>query len=50
MLTGHAPFLVVPDVPTALDYYRDVLGFEIAAYELAPEDNGTATRDVGEPL
>ena len=45
MLTGHAPFLLVPDVAMALDYYRDVLGFEVAPYELAPEDNGTATRD-----
>ena len=45
MLTGHAPFLVVPDVAAALDHYRDVLGFEVAAYELVPEDNGTATRD-----
>lgn len=45
MLTGHAPFLIVPDVGAALDYYRDVLGFEVAPYELVPEDNGTATRD-----
>jgi catechol 2,3-dioxygenase-like lactoylglutathione lyase family enzyme len=44
VLTGHAPFLVVPDVAAALDHYHDVLGFEVAAYELVPEDNGTATR------
>ncbi len=29
-----------PDVAAALDHYRDVLGFEVAAYELVPEDNG----------
>jgi catechol 2,3-dioxygenase-like lactoylglutathione lyase family enzyme len=45
VLTGHAPFLVVPDVAAALAYYRDVLGFSIRHYELVPEDNGTATRD-----
>ena len=45
MLTGHAPFLIVPDVGATLAYYRDVLGFKVAAYELAPENNGTATRD-----
>jgi catechol 2,3-dioxygenase-like lactoylglutathione lyase family enzyme len=45
VLTGHAPFLLVPDVAAALDYYRDVLAFEVEAYELVPEDNGTATRD-----
>lgn len=45
MLTGHAPFLLVPDVAAALAYYRDVLGFEVQPYELVPEDNGTATRD-----
>jgi catechol 2,3-dioxygenase-like lactoylglutathione lyase family enzyme len=45
VLTGHAPFLVVPDVAAALDYYRDVLAFEVEAYDLVPEDYGTATRD-----
>jgi lactoylglutathione lyase len=45
MLTGHAPFLVVPDVGATLAYYRDVLGFSVRPYELAREDNGTATRD-----
>ena len=44
-LTGHAPFLLVPDVAAALGHYRDVLGFETSEYELVPEDNGTATRD-----
>ena len=44
-LTGHAPFLVVPDVGAALAFYRDVLGFSVRHYELAPESNGTATRD-----
>lgn len=44
-LTGHAPFLLVPDVAAALEHYRDVLGFETSEYELVPEDNGTATRD-----
>ena len=26
-LTGHAPFLVVPEVQPTMDHYRDVLGF-----------------------
>jgi catechol 2,3-dioxygenase len=29
VLTGHAPFLVVPDVGATLAYYRDVLGFHV---------------------
>ena len=45
MITGHAPFLLAPDVRAALEHYRDALGFEIRFYEHAPEDNGTATRD-----
>ena len=45
MLTGHAPFLVVPDVLAALEHYRDVLGFDVEPWGLAPETNGTATRD-----
>jgi len=44
-LTGHAPFLLVPDVAAALEHYRELLGFETSEYELVPEDNGTATRD-----
>lgn len=44
-LTGHAPFLVVPDVGATLAYYRDVLGFDVRPYEHAPDTNGTATRD-----
>jgi uncharacterized glyoxalase superfamily protein PhnB len=43
--TGLAPVLLAPDVRAALDYYRDVLGFEVEAYELVPEDYGYATRD-----
>lgn len=45
VLTGHAPFLLVPDVGATLAYYRDVLGFDVQSYEHAPEDNGTAMRD-----
>lgn len=45
MLTGHAPFLVVPDVAAALAHYRDTLGFDVEPYAHAPDDNGTATRD-----
>jgi catechol 2,3-dioxygenase-like lactoylglutathione lyase family enzyme len=45
VLTGHAPFLVVPDVTATLEWYRDVLGFEIHAYFLDPEETGNATRD-----
>ncbi len=30
-LTGHAPFLLVPDVAAALEHYRDVFGFETSA-------------------
>jgi catechol 2,3-dioxygenase-like lactoylglutathione lyase family enzyme len=44
-LTGHAPFLLAPDVRSTLEHYRDVLGFETHHYEHAPGDNGTATRD-----
>ena len=44
-ITGHAPFLLAPDVRAALEHYREVLGFETHHYEHAPEDNGTATRD-----
>jgi catechol 2,3-dioxygenase-like lactoylglutathione lyase family enzyme len=45
MLTGHAPFLVVPDVTATLAWYRDVLGFESHAYVLDPEETGNAARD-----
>jgi uncharacterized glyoxalase superfamily protein PhnB len=43
--TGLAPVLLAPDVREALDYYRDVLGFQVEPYELVPEDYGYATRD-----
>ena len=44
-LTGHAPFLLVPDVGATLTHYREALGFETRPYGHAPEENGTATRD-----
>lgn len=43
--TGHAPFLVVPDVAATLGYYRDVLGFDVETYQHDPDENGTATHD-----
>jgi uncharacterized glyoxalase superfamily protein PhnB len=43
--TGLAPVLLAPDVAEALAYYRDVLGFDVTPYELAPEDYGYAMRD-----
>lgn len=43
--TGLAPVLLAPDVAEALAYYRDVLGFDVTPYELAPEDYGYALRD-----
>ena len=44
-LTGLAPVLLVPDVAAALEWYRDVLGCEVQAWELEPADYGYASRD-----
>jgi catechol 2,3-dioxygenase-like lactoylglutathione lyase family enzyme len=44
-VTGLAPVLLAPDVGAALAYYRDVLGFDVTPYELAPSDYGYAERD-----
>jgi catechol 2,3-dioxygenase-like lactoylglutathione lyase family enzyme len=43
--TGLAPVLLAPDVAAALDYYRDVLGFEVEPYEGEPAAYGYARRD-----
>ena len=45
MFTGLAPVLLVPDVGAALDWYRDVLGCEVKAWDQEPSDYGYATRD-----
>lgn len=45
MLTSHATVLLVPDVPAAVDYYRDKLGFEVSTYDANPEHYGYARRD-----
>jgi uncharacterized glyoxalase superfamily protein PhnB len=45
VFTGLAPVLLAPNVEQALDHYRDVLGFDVEPYELAPEDYGYASRD-----
>ena len=37
-ITGIAPFFVVRDVPTALAFYRDRLGFEIVFQGPEPND------------
>jgi catechol 2,3-dioxygenase-like lactoylglutathione lyase family enzyme len=42
---GLAPVLLAPNVREALDYYRNVLGFDVEPYELVPEDYGYASRD-----
>jgi uncharacterized glyoxalase superfamily protein PhnB len=43
--TGLAPVLLAPNVAEALEYYRDVLGFEVEPYEGEPSAYGYATRD-----
>jgi uncharacterized glyoxalase superfamily protein PhnB len=45
VFTGLAPVLLAPNVAEALNYYRDVLGFDVAPYELAPEDYGYVSRN-----
>jgi catechol 2,3-dioxygenase-like lactoylglutathione lyase family enzyme len=37
-ITGIAPFFIVRNVPTALAFYRDRLGFEIAFQGPEPDD------------
>ena len=37
-ITGIAPFFIVRDVPTALAFYRDRLGFEISFQGPEPDD------------
>jgi len=37
-ISGIAPFFIVKDVPTALRFYRDLLGFEIT-FQGPSEDN-----------
>lgn len=37
-ITSIAPFFIVRDVPTALAFYRDRLGFEITFQGPAPDD------------
>jgi uncharacterized glyoxalase superfamily protein PhnB len=43
--TGLAPVLLAPDVKEALDYYRDVLGFDVEPYAGDPDTYGYAARD-----
>jgi catechol 2,3-dioxygenase-like lactoylglutathione lyase family enzyme len=44
VLTSHATVLLVPDVPAALDWWRDALGFEVEVYE-GGDFYGYARRD-----
>lgn len=37
-ISGVAPFFIVADVPAALAFYRDMLGFEITFRGPTPED------------
>jgi len=37
-IAGISPFFIVRDVPTALAFYRDRLGFEISFQGPTPED------------
>jgi catechol 2,3-dioxygenase-like lactoylglutathione lyase family enzyme len=37
-ITGIAPFFIVRDVPAALSFYRDRLGFDITFQGPAPDD------------
>jgi catechol 2,3-dioxygenase-like lactoylglutathione lyase family enzyme len=43
--TGLAPVLLAPDIAEALDYYRDVLGFEVEPFAKDPGVYGYAKRD-----
>lgn len=44
-LSGHATVLLVKDVATSADYYRDALGFDVSLYETLPDHYGYAERD-----
>jgi catechol 2,3-dioxygenase-like lactoylglutathione lyase family enzyme len=46
-ISGISPFFVVADVPAALSFYRDKLGFEITFRGPSPEDEffGIVRRD-----
>ncbi|HYO82706.1 MAG TPA: VOC family protein, partial [Bryobacteraceae bacterium] len=37
-ITGIAPFFIVNDVPAALAFYRDCLGFDVAFQGPEPDD------------
>jgi len=37
-ISGISPFFIVSDVPSALSFYRDRLGFEITFQGPAPDD------------
>jgi catechol 2,3-dioxygenase-like lactoylglutathione lyase family enzyme len=37
-ISGISPFFIVADVPAALSFYRDMLGFEITFRGPTPED------------
>jgi uncharacterized glyoxalase superfamily protein PhnB len=43
--TGLAPVLLAPNITEALDYYRDVLGFEVEPFATDPDVYGYARRD-----
>src|SRR5271155_3955256 len=47
-LTTVSPQFVVPDVVTAAEYYRDVLGFRILGYFLDPPVFAMVARDTAE--
>jgi catechol 2,3-dioxygenase-like lactoylglutathione lyase family enzyme len=46
-ISGISPFFIVADLPTALSFYRDKLGFEITYRGPSPEDEffGIVCRD-----
>ena len=46
-IAGISPFFIVADVPAALSFYRDMLGFEITFRGPTPEDEffGIVRRD-----
>jgi catechol 2,3-dioxygenase-like lactoylglutathione lyase family enzyme len=46
-ISGISPFFIVADVPAALSFYRDMLGFEVTFRGPSPEDEffGIVRRD-----
>lgn len=46
-ISGISPFFIVADVPAALSFYRDVLGFDVVFRGPTPEDEffGIVRRD-----